>query len=400
MIGRTCFFHKPALNTPIDPYKNRVMQQVSVSTPRLGISVAVKNIVTEFVKGAFAGELITCGSNCMDTPPQIHLQTIPSGYWGTLKTIEHISDLIKQGAKDFHVRQSAIDILLQRAVKPKDYLGEIKALFEWVQQNIRYTKDTFRVEVLHSAKRMLELRAGDCDDMTILLGAMLEAIGHPVRLVLSGPDPLRQDLFSHIYLEVFHKGRWIPLDATMPHPMGWAPKTLVKKIIAIDRRPNMLSDDMELQGIGAAVAVPDWLKGLIRSVRYEAIKPKDPRVKSLWELLKQRQLLSKSPWLKAVLRRMWDQGLSTRPHPRTAHRIVRRLRLWGVLPPKSVYKGGRYVPQSTAAYRPPTMRPLAPVAMQAMRPVALKPVASVRPAAMQPVRPVQTQPAAMKAAPK
>jgi len=156
----------------------------------------------------------------MDTPPQIHLQTIPSGYLGTLKTVEHISDLIKQGAKDFHVRQTAIDILLQRAVKPKDYLGEIKALFEWVQQNIRYTKDTFRVEVLHSAKRMLELRAGDCDDMTILLGAMLEAIGHPVRLLLSGSDPLRQDLFSHIYLEVFHKGRWIPLDATMPHPMG------------------------------------------------------------------------------------------------------------------------------------------------------------------------------------
>ena len=120
----------------------------------------------------------------MNAPPQIHIQKIPSGYRGTLKTVEHVSDLIKRGAKDFTVRQTAIDILLQRAVRPKDYLGEIKALFEWVQQNIRYTKDTFRVEVLHSAKRMLELRAGDCDDMAILLGAMLEAIGHPVRLVL------------------------------------------------------------------------------------------------------------------------------------------------------------------------------------------------------------------------
>ena len=76
---------------------------------------------------------------------------------------------------------------------------------------------------------MLELRAGDCDDMAILLGAMLEAIGHPVRLVIIGPDPLRQDLFTHIYLEVFHKGRWIPLDATMPYPMGWGPRALVQK---------------------------------------------------------------------------------------------------------------------------------------------------------------------------
>ena len=126
------------------------------------------------------------------------------------------------------------------------------------------------MEVLHSAIRMLDLRAGDCDDMAILLGAMLEAIGHPVRLVLTGPDPLRQDLFTHIYLEVFHKGRWIPLDATMPYPMGWGPRTMVKKIIAIERRPNMMAEDLEPQGIGGVGAVPDWLRGLVRAVRTEA----------------------------------------------------------------------------------------------------------------------------------
>jgi hypothetical protein len=323
---------------------------------------------------------LTAGLICMYAEPKIYLQKIPKGYPGTLKTVEHIIDLIKQGAKDFHVRQTAIDILLQRGIKPKDYLGEIKALFEWVQQNVRYTKDTFRVEVLHSAKRMLELRAGDCDDMAILLGAMLESIGHPVRLVLSGPDPLRQDLFSHIYLEVFYKGRWIPLDATMPHPMGWEPRALVKKVIAIERRPNMMAEDLELQGFGAAVTVPDW-RGLIRAVRNEAIQPKDARVKSLWDLLRQRQLLRRSPWLKAVLQRMWSRGLSARPHPRTARRIVRRLRRWGLWPPKSV---------KTAAPRPTAMRPLAPVSMRAVQPVAVKPVGSVKPVvAMQPVRSVQ-----------
>jgi hypothetical protein len=48
---------------------------------------------------------------------------------------------------------SAIDILLQKGLRAKDYLGEIKALFEWMQQNVRYTNDTFRVEVPHSARR-------------------------------------------------------------------------------------------------------------------------------------------------------------------------------------------------------------------------------------------------------
>jgi hypothetical protein len=326
----------------------------------------------------------------MHAQPNIQIQKIPSGYRGTLKTVEHICDLIKRGAKDFNVRQTAIDILLQRSVKPKDYLGEIKALFEWVQQNVRYTKDTFRVEVLHSAKRMLELRAGDCDDMSIVLGAMLEAIGHPVRLALSGPDPLRPDLFSHIYLEVFHKGRWIPLDATMPHPMGWSSQALVKKIIAIERSANMLSDDMELQGLDGAVAVPQWLKGLIRSVRHEAIKPKDPRIKSLWDLLKHRQLLGKSPWLKAVLHRIWSRGLSAKPHPRTASRIVHRLRLWGVLPLKTAHTADVNKSSLHTSTTP----------MQTMKPVTLKPVGTVRPTTMQSVRAVQMQPDAMKVAKK
>ena len=150
----------------------------------------------------------------------------------------------------------------------------------------------------------------------------------------------------------------------------------------------MMAEDMELRGIGGIGAVPDWLRGLIRSVRTEAIQPKDTRVKSLWNLLRQRQLLQRSPWLKAVLFRIWNQGLSARPHPRTARRIKRRLRLWGILPPISV---------SAAAHRPAGMRPITRAAAQAVRPVMLKPVASVRPATMQPVRPVQMKPAGTKA---
>ena len=330
-------------------------------------------------------------ASAVPTPPKISLGHIPAGWLGTQKTVEHVQALIRAGAKDFYVRQKAIDVLLEKQVKPKDYLAEIKALFEWVQRHIRYTKDTVQVEVLHSAKRMLELRAGDCDDMAILLGAMLEAIGHPVRLALSGPNPLRQDLFTHIYLEVFHKGRWIPLDATMPYPMGWAPSTMVKKIIAIERRSNMTAEDLELRGIGGVGAVPDWLRGLIRAVRTEAIQAKDTRVKSLWDLLRQRQLLQRSPWLKAVLRRIWNRGLSARRRPRTASRIKQRLRRWGILPPISV---------GAAVHRPAGMRPVIRTNVQAVRPVVLKPVASVRPATMQPVRPVRMKPAGRKAARK
>jgi transglutaminase-like putative cysteine protease len=169
------------------------------------------------------------------TRPRVYLGQIPKGFSGTKKTVAYMKSLIRAGSKDFYVRQRAIDILFERGVKPKNYLGEIKVLFEWVQQRIRYTKDPFRVEVLHSARRMLELRAGDCDDMTIVLGAMLESVGHPVRLVLTGPDPSRPRLFTHVYLEAHHRGSWIPLDATMRFPMGWAPQVPVKAVVDLDR---------------------------------------------------------------------------------------------------------------------------------------------------------------------
>src|SRR5574341_50281 len=162
--------------------------------------------------------------------PKIYLGKVPKGYPGTLKTVEYIIGLIKQGAKDFFVRQTAIDILFKNGVPPKDYLREIQTLFEWVKNNIRYTRDIHRVELLHTPRRMLQLRAGDCDDMTVLLAAMLKSIGHPVRLALVGFNPRKQKLLTHIYLEVYYKGRWISLDATVNRPMGWAPPADHKKI--------------------------------------------------------------------------------------------------------------------------------------------------------------------------
>lgn len=165
--------------------------------------------------------------------PKIFLGRIPTGYAGTLKTVNFITNLVKEGAKDFWVRQKAIDIFFENGIAPKDYWGEIDALFNWVRNNIRYTRDIHRVELLHTARRMLQLRAGDCDDMTILLASMLKATGHPVRLVLVGFNPRRKKLFTHIYLEVLNSGQWIPLDATMNRPIGWAPPADHKKIFTI-----------------------------------------------------------------------------------------------------------------------------------------------------------------------
>jgi len=286
--------------------------------------------------------------------------------------------LIRDGARDFRVRQRAVQILQRHAVRPKDYLGEIKALFEWVQRNLRYTKDTCRVEVLHSARRLLELGAGDCDDFSILLGSLLEAIGHPVRLVLSGPNPRRPQWFSHVYVEAFCNGRWIALDATMPHPMGWAPPTWVKKIVRIHRKATMMEQpsDTALYGLSAPSA-PPAVRDLIRALRSQAIPARDPRVQELWKLLKQRQALNSRPRLKALLRRIW-QGLPVaRPRPNTVRRLVRVLRGLGILARPARVAGP--VAQPTINLNVPA----------GMRPVRLQRVAAARPAGLRPVHAVR-----------
>jgi transglutaminase-like putative cysteine protease len=165
--------------------------------------------------------------------PRIRILRVPKGPRGTLLTARLISRLIRDGAKDFYVRQKAIHIFRCRRVPAKDRWGEVCALFEWVRRNIRYTRDIFRVELLHTPRRMLELRAGDCDDMTILLGAMLIATGHPVRLALTGFRRHKPHIYSHIYPEVNVRGKWIALDATMERPIGWAPPALWKRICEI-----------------------------------------------------------------------------------------------------------------------------------------------------------------------
>src|SRR5215510_8235581 len=167
--------------------------------------------------------------------PRIFLYRVPKGTLGTLVTARLIARLIRTGAKDFYVRQKAIQIFRAYGVRPKDRFGEVYTLFDWVRRNVRYTRDIFQVELLHTARRMFELKAGDCDDMTILLGAMLMSTGHPVRLALAGFRPDKPHVYSHIYPEVNVRGRWMPIDATVDQPIGWAPPALWKRICEIEK---------------------------------------------------------------------------------------------------------------------------------------------------------------------
>jgi hypothetical protein len=148
----------------------------------------------------------------------------------------------------------------------------------------------------------------------------------------------------------------------------------------------MFAENMELQGLEATPAVPDWLRGFIRALRGQAIQPKDERVRQLWNLMRQRQVLRRSIWVRGLLRRIWNRGLAARPRPITTRRLIMRLRHWGILPPRATRLTQTATRQALPVrpLRPPALRPIRPVVARPLRPVAARPVAA-RPVAARPV---------------
>jgi len=142
--------------------------------------------------------------------------------------LQILADLIEEGSQDPVIRETAIKILKAYRVPEKDEIGEVKAIFDWVKRNIRYTKDIIGRDTYHTAKRILELKVADCDDFCVLLDSLLASIGYPVgaRIITTSP----QRGFHHIYSLVKVKGKWIPLDQTnKKFKIGQEPKYYKKR---------------------------------------------------------------------------------------------------------------------------------------------------------------------------
>lgn len=142
---------------------------------------------------------------------------IPNGRAGVQATLQAMRQLVQQGKVDPQIRQAAQSVIFLQP--EKDYLAEAEAIFQFVRDSIRYTRDVFGVETLQTPQITLATRMGDCDDQSTLLGAMLESVGIPTRFVVAGYNG--HD-FEHVYLQAWCGG-WIGMDATEPHPMGWEP---------------------------------------------------------------------------------------------------------------------------------------------------------------------------------
>lgn len=158
------------------------------------------------------------------------LGTLPPDAPGTHATLKLMAGLVSQHKRDPLMRDTAISLVA--GLRPRDWSGETRAIFEYVRDRIRFTRDVSGVETLQIPSVTMELEAGDCDDKSILLATLLESIGHPTRFVATGYKAPQS--YQHVYVESLLGTVWIPLDASVPEPFGWEPRPPVSRMIVFN----------------------------------------------------------------------------------------------------------------------------------------------------------------------
>lgn len=111
-------------------------------------------------------------------------------------------------------------IKLVHGAKNKKEIAE--RIYHAVKDNIWYVNDPRKIEYVRSPKKVLLLRAGDCECQTTLVCALLKTLGIPHRAVMVKTNPIGD--YSHIYSEAFVDGKWWVMDTTYKKGyFGWVP---------------------------------------------------------------------------------------------------------------------------------------------------------------------------------
>jgi len=174
--------------------------------------------------------------------------TVPLSQWQGMRTrtrtVKNTKDRVQYIAKSIQGKQGKQSRLVHGfaalaltdfcgdrwCVEPRNWEAEANEVLGFVRDNIRYTLDTYGIDTYRTPERTIQAAFGDCDDMTALIGGMMQAVGFPVRIKvirLRGFDD-----FHHIYplvgIPPHAPSQWLAMDATQPHALGWEPDGIVE----------------------------------------------------------------------------------------------------------------------------------------------------------------------------
>lgn len=142
---------------------------------------------------------------------RVAVEPIPAGVPGTRATIARMDELVRSAIADQEFRAFAVG--LTQHLHPRDVAGQIATAFRLASNDVREVRDPHDLETVQSPQVTAQILIGDCDDKVVLLAALLRTLGRSIRYVTLARQPGR---YSHVYLEVLFRGRWIALDPIEP----------------------------------------------------------------------------------------------------------------------------------------------------------------------------------------
>lgn len=161
------------------------------------------------------------------------------------ETIRLIGRAIVEGSAYLPLRSHVARIATKAA--PKDYLGQLRAIYQDFLSRWRYVRDPFHFECVPVDGPTIwgqvwgaDVKGGkgwgDCDCAACALGAGLSACGFAVRLVtIAGPTTAGP--LSHVYIEAFvPRFGWVPVDPVgfPAHDLGWQAPAKRRAIWGLD----------------------------------------------------------------------------------------------------------------------------------------------------------------------
>lgn len=140
--------------------------------------------------------------------------------------VASIQALVHKSVQDPEMRKLALKIT--SSCPERDGDCEARAIYDYVKANVRYSGDIAPIQfpngdvegidLYQSARRTLEMGAGDCDDQSIVVATLLSLNGITARLRVMKED--KNEDFSHIFpvagLPKNAPTAWESLDTTLP----------------------------------------------------------------------------------------------------------------------------------------------------------------------------------------
>jgi len=147
-------------------------------------------------------------------PVPVELQ---NGLLGTEQLVSYITRLIDEGAMRSDVRELALRVV--KLARPQDATAEIQAVWDYLTGITAppYRMDPVDLQLLTWPEAIETLNAYDCKKISIVAGALLQALGHEVKVRVIDQRPQTQTRaanYHHVYLRVFNKdlGQWVTFD--------------------------------------------------------------------------------------------------------------------------------------------------------------------------------------------